>query len=112
MNSTIIKSTCGKLATLAIAASAALSLSADDYSFFKFGAESSLNGYASYDAWRTAEDTSKSSASSSAGVALEAATVACSSPKTQADFGSRTWYESAGTGLKSTKMRGLMIIFR
>ena len=93
-----------------VVAGVALPLSADDYSFFKFGAESSLNGYVSYDAWCTAEDASKSSASSSVGIALEAATVAAASPKTEADFGSRTWDESAGTGLKSTKMRGIMIV--
>lgn len=82
-------------AAVSVAVMLPMAARADDYSFFKYDAGTTLNGYASYEAWRAVAGAAKSSASAST--------------ETISETGHRTWSVSAGVNLITKKLIGFII---
>ena len=100
MHSTIIKSTCGKLAALAVVAATALMPSrADTYQFIISGDP-------------IAAATVDSCAVASSATALATGTYSASTAATSLEARYRTWDESDGITLRSDKCRGFMLFIR
>ena len=73
-----------------------------------------LGGYATYEEWKVAQVASSTSSATATADAFEAGGfqtgVSATAISLEARF--RTWLESAARSLDSTKLKGLMMIFR
>ena len=88
-----------------------ISADTDGYSYFQYGSESALNGYASYDAWLAVANAGGQGVSSTMPILTGAMTGSAVAAR-PVEGRTRTWLESTGKALRSDKFMGLGIILR
>ena len=96
---------------LTIFAVGVISADTDECSYFQYGSESALNGYASYDAWLAVANAGGQGVSATSHI-LTGAMTGRAVAERPVEGRTRTWLESTGKALRSDKLMGLVIILR